>query len=638
MLGYKLLYLASLVTFTFGALTFSVLTLLYWGRRGTAHEGGRRGIFSFFTVVCASAFLTNLLLQIITTHNPDFLWTTALATALQLVTGLLPPLIFHIIYQEEAAHLPFRRLWLWVLPALYAVSTLVALIHGFDGAGLLAVGWLETVDELPVLVLATAGFLGLVVLSLSRRSLSGADRRHRHWIRILLLLALVVALVDWLQPGPWVALLPDYLVLGFFCVTLYYLERPIFFDLLIKKGAFFALSLVSLTLFFGFGARFFDNMETDWSRPWIFALALTPFWLAGPWTYRIIETVIDRVWLRRRYSAADAERRFVEAVQPSLTEEDLRSRAALSLGDIFQTDAEVLFGDEAASHRGAASAELERDGVRLGMLILGPRPGSIPYMSDDRRLLQSLARTLGVVLENVRFREQRRLQEGLEQELRLLASRAELRALRAQINPHFLFNALNAIAGLIQNRPQVADEAIEQLALVFRYTLRAAEKEWVRLDEELEFAASYLRIEQIRFGRRLQVEFDIDPAAAAIPIPAMSIQPLVENAIRHGISAMQDGGLVRLRAQVNHETLCIEVQDNGPGFPRGFCLPQVAEGNPLAGYGLRNVVERLRGYFGSAAGLQWTSEPGNTRVVLTVPQTAAAAKGASSNDACSDRR
>jgi len=84
------------------------------------------------------------------------------------------------------------------------------------------------------------------------------------------------------------------------------------------------------------------------------------------------------------------------------------------------------------------------------------------------------------------------------------ASRAELKALRAQINPHFLFNALNAIAGLIQDRPQQADETIEQLALVFRYTLRAAEKEWVRLDEEIEFAASYLCVEQARFGRRLR--------------------------------------------------------------------------------------------------------------------------------------
>ena len=259
-------------------------------------------------------------------------------------------------------------------------------------------------------------------------------------------------------------------------------------------------------------------------------------------------------------------------------------------------------------------------------------------MSEDRRLFDSLARTLGVVLENVRFRQQRRNQENREQELRLLASRAELKALRAQINPHFLFNALNAIAGLIQDRPQQADETIEQLALVFRYTLRAAEKEWVRLDEEIEFAASYLRVEQARFGRRLRVEFEIDSAVTAVPIPAMSIQPLVENAIKHGISAREGGGTISLRACLNQQTLTVEVRDNGPGFPPGFSLPQLADGAVLTGHGLRNVVERLRGYYGSAACLRWECEPGNTRVFLTIPQcTAAAVMGNGLNDACSDR-
>ena len=90
-----------------------------------------------------------------------------------------------------------------------------------------------------------------------------------------------------------------------------------------------------------------------------------------------------------------------------------------------------------------------------------------------------------------------------------------MKALRAQINPHFLFNALNAIAGLIQDQPELADETIEQLAQVFRYTLRKSENEWVRLDEEIEFVTAYLRVEQARFGERLQVEFAVDPGGGA---------------------------------------------------------------------------------------------------------------------------
>ena len=124
----------------------------------------------------------------------------------------------------------------------------------------------------------------------------------------------------------------------------------------------------------------------------------------------------------------------------------------------------------------------------------------------------------------------------------ILASRAELKALRAQINPHFLFNALNAIAGLIHTRPELAEETVEQLAEVFRYTLRKSEKEWVRLDEELEFVAAYLRVEEARFGERLRGGGVGGCRRRGDAVPAMSIQPLVENAIKHGTSTVEGPG------------------------------------------------------------------------------------------------
>src|SRR6185369_16453937 len=148
---------------------------------------------------------------------------------------------------------------------------------------------------------------------------------------------------------------------------------------------------------------------------------------------------------------------------------------------------------EEAEPEGGMGNRLEQNGACLGQVTLQARADSIPFLSDDRRLLQSLTRTLGVVLENVRFRER-------EQELRWLASRAELKALRAQINPHFLFNALNAIAGLIPGQPALADETVQQLSEVFRYTLRKSEKEWVALEEEVEFVSAYLQVEKARFG------------------------------------------------------------------------------------------------------------------------------------------
>lgn len=345
----------------------------------------------------------------------------------------------------------------------------------------------------------------------------------------------------------------------------------------------------------------FTGAKPGWTLSFVCAILLAPFWLLAPWTYRHLGTVIDRRWLRRRYSVPEAEQRFIQDVQVAATEEDLRSRATGRLRDIFQAPVEISCDLRMDETEGLA-ANLGQDcAVRIS-----PRPDGMPFLSDDHHLLQSIARTLKVVLENVRFRER-------EQQLRWLASRAELKALRAQMNPHFLFNALNAIAGLIEEQPRLADETIEQLAQVLRYALRHSENEWVCLDEEIEFVTAYLRVEQARFGERLRVTFDVDRAASGISIPAMTIQPLVENAIKHGASAVQGTGAVRVTVSLREELLRVEVSDNGPGFPAGFLLG-------CGGHGLRNVAERIAGYYGGAAQLQWDSGTQGASVFLTLPQ------------------
>ncbi|SPF36579.1 membrane hypothetical protein [Candidatus Sulfopaludibacter sp. SbA4] len=616
MLGYKLLYLASLITFTFGALTFSVLALFYWRERRLRPQPDGGSVLPAFTVVCAAAFLINIARQVAAALSEDSAWVTALTLALGVVTGFVAPLLFHLVYAEERGDLPKPRLWRWVLAGFYALSGIAAVVRGLEGAELVSTGWGEQLDSLPAVMLGAAGALGLAVQTLSRR-LPKPARRHQATrrrqpilLRTLLCLMVVCAAVNVAWPATLASLLPDYLVLGFFCVTLYYQERLVFFDLLIKRGAFFLLALVGLTLLFALGTRVFERLPGDWSRPWICALLLLPFWLAAPWVYHRLELAIDRRWLRRRYSPADAERQFVHAVQSAATDVDLQRRASESLNDIFQARAEVRFTPEGQpGDGGGLAAELSQNGTPSGWVALDERPNSIPFMSDDRRLLQSLARTLGVVLENVRFRQQRREQEEREQQLRWLASRAELKALRAQINPHFLFNALNAIAGLIPGQPELADETVEQLAEVFRYTLRKSEKEWVRLDEEVEFVTAYLRVEKARFGERLETDFHVDSAAGAVPIPAMTIQPLIENAIKHGVSAVEGRGRVGLRAALEGQCLRVEVTDNGPGFPPD---------TPL-GHGLRNISERLKGYYGESAQLQWECGPRGTKVTLRIP-------------------
>ena len=202
-----------------------------------------------------------------------------------------------------------------------------------------------------------------------------------------------------------------------------------------------------------------------------------------------------------------------------------------------------------------------------------------------------------------------------EQELVELAATAQLAALRAQINPHFLFNSLNSIAQLIRADPDRAEACVERLAEMFRYVLRYGEKDFVPLAEELEMARAYLDIERARFGDRLRVETHVDPPSLQHLIPNLILQPLVENAVRHGLSRKRGGGTVRIDASLADGCLELSVGDDGLGMP-DTALERVYE----HGIGLRNLRDRLERLYGPAHLPQITSAPGSgTRVRLRLP-------------------
>jgi signal transduction histidine kinase len=173
-----------------------------------------------------------------------------------------------------------------------------------------------------------------------------------------------------------------------------------------------------------------------------------------------------------------------------------------------------------------------------------------------------------------------------EERMKAEIARAELRALRAQINPHFLFNTLNAIASLISVDPGRAEAMTEQLAEIFRYALRASEQERAPLAEELAFVRSYLEIQRARMGDRLRVEEHIDDDALACLVPSLLLQPLVENAVQHAVEPRTEGGTVRLAATAKDGVLTLEVEDDGPGLG-----PEALESGR---FGLFSVRERLR--------------------------------------------
>ena len=191
-------------------------------------------------------------------------------------------------------------------------------------------------------------------------------------------------------------------------------------------------------------------------------------------------------------------------------------------------------------------------------------------------------------------------------------AQAELRALRAQINPHFLFNTLNTIASLISSNPSAAEDVTTHLADLFRYTLRASEREHSTLGAELEFLRAYLVIERARFGERLRVEEAIEPGLEALPVPSLLLQPVVENAVRYGVGSRPEGGMVRLTARRNGDRLFLEVADDGPGLDGS---------RPVSGtgFGLHAVRERLRAA-GHPDALEIDTAPGQgTRVRVTLP-------------------
>lgn len=176
---------------------------------------------------------------------------------------------------------------------------------------------------------------------------------------------------------------------------------------------------------------------------------------------------------------------------------------------------------------------------------------------------------------------------------------AELRALKSQINPHFLFNCLNSISALTSTDPARAREMCVLLSDFLRKTLGLGERESISWREEMELARTYLEVEQVRFGARLQVEMQVDDACADCQVPPLVLQPLIENAIKHGIATMVDGGIVRLEGHVENGKLAVRVENS---FDPDAPSPR------RHGLGLRNVRSRLQTRFGDAARLNLAAE------------------------------
>jgi sensor histidine kinase YesM len=194
---------------------------------------------------------------------------------------------------------------------------------------------------------------------------------------------------------------------------------------------------------------------------------------------------------------------------------------------------------------------------------------------------------------------------------------AELRLLKSQLNPHFLFNALNTVRSLIADNPARAQSAVTRLANTLRYSLTSRQDELVTLSQEMQIVADYLELESMRFEDRLRIEIQVPDNAAGVRIPVMLLQTLAENAIKHGIAELPAGGLLRISAALQNAMLILEVTNPRPAAHR----PEPDElRSAHEGVGLHNARDRLRLLFGSGASLELDlSNPAVATARLTVP-------------------
>jgi two-component system LytT family sensor kinase len=256
------------------------------------------------------------------------------------------------------------------------------------------------------------------------------------------------------------------------------------------------------------------------------------------------------------------------------------------------------------------------EGPAAFWLVISPGAGRHTLFNAELDFLREVCLAIGRRLEATDRERENIERAGREAQLVKQLVEAELRALRAQINPHFLFNSLNSVAALIAADPRAAEEMIIRLAKIFRHVLTYHDRPFSSVNEEISFLETYLEIEKVRFGERLQVHFDVQEAVTQLSVPTLILQPLVENSIKHGLGPKVGENQLTIRARKQTEYLELTVEDNGVGAQ----APRRLSAHNSIGLGLRNVEERLQTVYHGAARFSFESQPrAGSRAQILIP-------------------
>lgn len=564
--------------------------------------------------------------------------------------GLLPSVVVHSVLRGERVGV--RGGLKQALTAVaYAVSAVAAVLH------LIAALEGTAVPSPFAMRLLTYTFVALIVpLAVVTRGQAGA--RRALWAAALAVFAVSALHLSQLHKddASWpVELLGHHASLPL-AVAILYQDYPFAFaDLFLKRAlsllAILTVAFVAITTFGIHSSTFAGFVERDPRQVGVLVMLWAGTVLMYPGIRRLTRWFVDSIILRRpdyRLLRASITRQTQthDEVPPLLSDACDLLRQALSSRSVtwqeWRPNGEEPAGGAVVISGAAADGFMRRVrsagtavpgvGESLAAVVIvsttdppryvvaiGALSGGRRFLSDDVATLEAIAVVLARRIDAIRITHERYDRAIREREIGKLASEAELRALRAQINPHFLFNALTTIGYLIQTAPPRALQTLMDLTALLRAVLRS-EGEFTMVGRELKVIEAYLDIERARFDERLRVTIDVPRRLRGIRLPAFVLQPLVENAVKHGIANKELGGEVTIRGRVDRTShdpgqLVLTVQDTGAG-----ASPEALQRGRKNGVGLRNVEQRLQLHYGPAAWLSIESTPGvGTLVEVRVP-------------------
>ena len=543
--------------------------------------------------------------------------------------GLLPAVVVHSVLRggRDGVTGVFKRM---MGSVAYTVSAVAAILH------LAAARNGTPVPAADGMRLLTYTFVALVIPLAAATSGQPGSRRAL-WVTALAVFAVSALHLSQLHSGEtsWpVELLGHHASLPLALAILYQDYPFALADLFLKRAlallAVVSIAFVAVATFGDRSVAFAEFIERD---PRQFGLLMT-LWVATALLYPTLRAAtawfVDTVLLRRpNYRALRASISAIaqslddiptllstvcDLVRPSLSSPRVTwhewdaSRSQEPLGSL------VARGADGVTHAVVPTGEAPRYALTIAPLTRGRR-----LLSDDIATLEAIVTILARRIDAIRMTQERHEREIREREIGRLATEAELHALRAQINPHFLFNALTTIGYLIQTAPPRALQTLLRLTSLLRGVLRS-EGEFTTLGRELDVIEAYLDIERARFEQRLRVSIDVPARLRHIRLPPLVLQPLVENAVKHGVAQRAAGGEVMIRARIEDDPggarrLAIRIHDTGVGVST-----ETLQRGREEGVGLRNVERRLQGQYGAAASLSIESAPGlGTHVDVRIP-------------------